>query len=251
MRHVRPGGQPVAPEPFTGFRPDALRFFRTLKRRNTRPWFEANRAVYELEVKRPLQALVEELDIAFARFAPEIVGDPRRSMFRIHRDVRFSTDKSPYKTHAACWFYHADAGRGVGGETEGGAGFYFQLAPGESFLGAGIWMPPRASLARIRDAIVADQAGFEEVVLSPRSRRRYGRLDEEAMLTRLPRGFAQGHPATRWLRYQSFTVGRGLGDREALSPRLATVLGRDFEALTPFVRWLNAALGFRSATRRL
>jgi uncharacterized protein (TIGR02453 family) len=245
------GGRTAATEPFTGFRPRALRFFRALTRRNRKPWFEANRAVYELEVRRPLLALVEELDVALARFAPEIVGDPRRSVFRIHRDVRFSKDKSPYKTHAACWFYHADAGRGVGGEAEGGAGFYFQLAPGASLLGAGIWMPPRRSLSRLREAIVEDQEGFETILHAPAFRRRYGRLDEEAMLRRLPRGFAEGHAAARWLRYQSFTVGRSLTDREVLSPRLGPALARDFAALTPFVRWLNAALGFRIATSRV
>lgn len=245
------GGRTAANEPFTGFRPGALRFFRGLKRRNTKPWFEANRAVYDLEIKRPLQTLVEELDIALAGFAPEILGDPRRSVFRLHRDVRFSKDKSPYKTHAACWFYHADAGRGVGGEVEGGAGFYFQLAPGDSLLGAGIWMPPRPSLNRLRAAIVEDQERFEAILRGPAFRRRYGGLDEEAMLRRLPRGFPEGHPAARWLRYQSFTVGRTLSDRAVLSPRLGAVLARDFAALTPFVRWLNAALGFRTAASRV
>jgi uncharacterized protein (TIGR02453 family) len=236
---------------FTGFRPQALSFFRQLKRRNTRSWFDAHRAVYEQEVRQPLAALVEELDIALARLAPEIVGDPRRSIFRIHRDVRFAKDKSPYKTHAACWLYHVDAGRGVGGEAQGGAGFYFQLAPGDSLLGAGIWMPPRATLTRIREALAEAPERFESVVEARGFRRRFGALDDEAMLKRLPRGYADTHPAARWLRYQSFTAGRPLSEREALSPRLASTLARDFAALTPFVRWLNGALGFQSLERRL
>ena len=236
---------------FSRFRPAALGFFRQLRRHNTRPWFEAHRASYELEVKGPLQALVEEVDVALARSCPEVVGDPRRSVFRIHRDVRFSKDKSPYKTHAAAWFYHRDAGRGVGGEAEGGAGFYFHLEPGASQLGAGIWMPPRPTVTRIREALTDDLAGFERIVLAPVFRRRYGGLDSEAMLTRLPRGFAEDHPARRWLRYQSFTVGRMLSDREARSRRLPAMLARDFAALTPLVRWLNRALGLRTLTRRV
>ena len=85
-----------------------------------------------------MAALVEEMDVRLAELAPEIVGDPKRSIFRIHRDVRFSNDKSPYKTNAACWFYHMDAGRGVGGDApHGGAGFYFHLEPGESCWAAG------------------------------------------------------------------------------------------------------------------
>jgi uncharacterized protein (TIGR02453 family) len=236
---------------FAGFRPNALSFFRQLKRKNTRAWFEANRATYETEVRRPLQALVEEVDVALARIAPEILGDPRRSLFRIHRDVRFSRDKSPYKTHAACWFYHVDAGRGVGGEAEGGAGFYFHLAPDECLIGAGIWMPPRPALLRIRDAIAEAPREFESIVLSPRLRRRYGSLDEETMLRRMPRGFEESHPAARWLRYQSFTMGRTLARPEVLSPRLPQSLARDYAALTPLVRWLNRALGLRTLDRRL
>jgi len=80
-----------------------------------------------------MRELIEEMDVRLARFAPEIVGDPRRSMFRIYRDMRFSKDKSPYKTHVACWFYHRDADSGVGGDAEGGgAGFYAHIEPGGS-----------------------------------------------------------------------------------------------------------------------
>src|SRR5512133_4044634 len=86
------------------FSPAALRFFRQLARHNDKPWFEANREIYEQEVRAPMRELIEEMDVRFARFAPEIGGDPKRSMFRINRDIRFSKDTSPYKTHAACWF---------------------------------------------------------------------------------------------------------------------------------------------------
>ncbi|PYO44575.1 MAG: TIGR02453 family protein, partial [Gemmatimonadetes bacterium] len=105
-----------------------LTFLRSLKRHNNRPWFEAHRAEYEAAVKQPMHALIEEMDVRLARLAPEIVGDAKRSMFRIYRDIRFSADKSPYKTHASCWFYHRDGSRAVGREAAGGgAGFYFQI----------------------------------------------------------------------------------------------------------------------------
>jgi uncharacterized protein (TIGR02453 family) len=250
-RSSRGAVAPASPSGFAGFRPAAVRFLKQLRRNNRREWFEEHRAHYESELREPMKALVEEVDVRLASFAPEITGDPRRSMFRIHRDVRFSRDKSPYKTHAACWFYHVDAGRGVGGETEGGAGFYFHLEPDQYLIGAGIWMPPKASLSKIRDALSDDVAGFERIVLAPGFRRRYGSLDDEGMLTRLPRGFSESHPAARWLRYPSFTVGRLLRESEALSPRLATTLARDFTTLTPFIRWINGALGFRAFDRRV
>lgn len=237
---------------FDGFRPAAMTFLRRLARNNNRAWFENHRPDYEQHVRLPLRSLVEEMDVRFARIAPEITGDPRRSVFRIHRDVRFSRDKSPYKTHASCWFYHRDAGRQVGQEADAGsAGFYFQFSPTESFLGGGIWMPPRGSLARIRDALAEEPEGFSRAVTSPAIRRRFGGLDQEAMLKRLPRGFEPGHPAERWLRYQSFTLGRELSPDEALSPRLADLLERDFARLVPLVRWLNRALGYLPAESRL
>lgn len=236
---------------FTAFRPQALAFLRQLKRRNTREWFEGNRDSYERHVRSPLRALVEELDIRFARLAPEIVGDPKRSIFRIHRDVRFSRDKSPYKTHAACWFYHRDAGRGVGSQTQGGAGFYFHLAPEGSFVGGGLWMPPRESLVKIRETLDQSPESLRRIVAAPGFRRRFGDLDTDSMLKRLPRGFAPGHPAESWLRLQSFTAGRPLTRREVLSMRLPHILIREYAALVPLVRWLNAAVGYLPASRRM
>jgi uncharacterized protein (TIGR02453 family) len=172
-------------------------------------------------------------------------------MFRINRDIRFSKDKSPYKTHAACWFRHQGASHKVGGEAqEGSAGLYFHLQPGKSFVGAGIWMPPRPALDKIRDAIAEDPKGFARIIENPRARRRFGVMDDEAMLKRMPRGFADDHPAARWLRYQSFTIGRELGDMQVLGPKLPKLLESDFTLMMPLVRWLNRALGLKPATAR-
>jgi uncharacterized protein (TIGR02453 family) len=238
------------PTEFTGFRPGAVGFLRRLARHNTRDWFEWHRAEYELEVRDPLRALVEEMDVRLARIAPELVGDPRRSIFRIHRDVRFSNDKSPYKTNAACQFYHRDAGRGAGQDAEGaGAGLYFQLADGECFVAGGIWMPARPALDKIRQAVVEDPAALERLVAAPAFRRRFKAITQEAMLTRLPRGYAEG-PGARWLRYKSFTAYRSLTEREVHSARLPATLERDFLALVPLVRWLNQAIGYQPATGR-
>jgi|SRR5690242_4827237 len=234
--------------PFTAA---TLRFFKELKRHNAKPWFEAHRAEYEQGVRAPMRALIEEMDVRFARFSPEITGDPKRSMFRINRDIRFSKDKSPYKTNAACWFWHRDADPRVGDSAEGGgAGFYFHLQPGTSFTGAGIWMPPRPLLAKIRDAIAEDPREFARVVEHPGFVRRFGGLDDEATLKRMPRGFPDTHPAARWLKFQSFVAGRALGDRQITSARLPQLLEEDFKRLLPLVRWLNGALGLKAATRR-
>jgi uncharacterized protein (TIGR02453 family) len=228
-----------------------LRFLRGLARHNEKRWFEAHRAEYESAVRVPLRALVEDVDVRLARLAPEIVGDPKHSIFRIHRDIRFSADKAPYKTHAACWFYHRDASHKVGQESHGGgAGFYFHVQPGGSFIGGGLWMPPREALGRVRDAIAAAPARFARTVTGPALRRRFGDLDDEAVLTRVPRGYPPDHPAAHWLRYRSFILGRPLGDRDVTGTRLLALIEADFALVLPLVRWINGALGLRPAQRR-
>jgi len=230
--------------PTPTFGPGALRFLRALARNNRKPWFEANRERYERELRAPMRALIEEMDTRFGRFAPEITGDPRRSMFRIHRDVRFSRDKSPYKTHAACWFHHRDATRQVGQESESGsAGFYFHLQPDQCFLGAGLWMPPRGQLGKIRDAMAEKPAAFLRIVNDRTLSRRYGGLDDDAVLKRMPRGYPDDHPVAGWLKYQSFTMGRSITDAQATGRALPKLLEQDYERLLPLVRWLNGALG--------
>ena len=237
----------------TPFSPAYFQFFRELAAHNDKPWFEANRPTYQAEVLGPLKLLAEELDVRFARLAPEFVAPPRHALFRIHRDVRFSKDKSPYKTHAALWAFHRDAGRGVGRDAHGGAGFYFHIEPGASLVAGGFWMPPRPLLGRIRERIVDEQRGFEKLVRAPAFTRRFGALSEDdpgVRLTRVPRGFAPDHPAAHWLRFNSFTAHRRLTDAEVLSPRLVDAIMKDYAALLPLVRWLNATLGYPPATAR-
>jgi len=228
----------------------ALRFFRELARHNEKAWFEAHREEYESEVRQPMRKLIEDLDTRFAEFAPEIGGDSKRSMFRINRDIRFSKDKSPYKTHAACWFHHRNAARSVGSEADAGsAGFYFHLEPGgRSMIGAGLWMPPRPQLNKLRDAIAKDAKGFDRLARS--IPRRFGGLDDEGSLKRMPRGYAEDHPAAKWLRFQSFTSGRTLTDAQVTNASLVSLLAREYAALLPLVRWLNGALSFGPAARR-
>ena len=233
------------------FTPASLTFLRGLARNNRRDWFEAHRADYEAAILKPMRAFVEEMDVRLARLAPEIVGDPRRSLFRIYRDVRFSKDKSPYKTHAACWFFHRDASHRVGQESHGGgAGWYFHVQPGSSLDAGGIWMPPREALGKIRDALAAKPAVVKKILAAPALRRRFGPLDDEAVLTRVPRGYPPDHPAADLLRHQSFTVSRTFDDAQITSARLAQTVADDFAVMLPLVRWINAALGLKPAARR-
>jgi uncharacterized protein (TIGR02453 family) len=239
---------PVRLTEFVGFRPPAFRFLRDLARNNRREWFEANRETYETELQQPLLALLDELDVRLASLAPELMVDSKRSIFRIYRDVRFSKDKSPYKTHVAFWVSHRALGSGGGPAVHGGAGLYFHLEPGASIVAAGMWMPPTPALARIREALDTDLRGFEAArrVLRPT----FGELSDEAVLQRPPRGYDADHPAARWLRHRSFTVSRPVAMTDLRHPALPDKLARAYKPAIPFVRWLNAALGLPPATRR-
>jgi uncharacterized protein (DUF2461 family) len=112
-------------------------------------------------------------------------------------------------------------------------------------------MPARAALDRIREAIADAPDDFEGLLGAPAFRRRFRKLDREALLKRMPRGFGETHPAAGWLRYRSFTATRMMTEREIESRRLTAILARDFEALVPLVRWLNAAIGYRPLERRV
>jgi len=227
------------------FTPVSHRFLRGLARNNNKPWFESHRDEYEQSLREPMRELISEMDARFSTFAPEICGDPKRSMFRINRDIRFSKDQSPYKTRVACWFFHRRAAHNVGTEAEGGsAGFYFHLEPGKSLVGAGLWMPPRPQLNRLRDSIAEDPAIFDRMARG--LVKRFGGLDDDAVLKRMPQGYSETHPGAKWLRYQSFTAGRGITDTQVVGGRLPVILSQEFERLLPLVRWLNGALGFRA-----
>ena len=236
---------------FAGFPPAAFRFLHDLAGNNEKAWFEAHRDVYERELREPMRSLVAALDARLATIAPEIVGDPKRSLFRIHRDVRFSKNKQPYKTNAGAWLYHRDAGRKVGTLGEGGgAGFYFHIAPDGCFMAGGIWMPARPALLRIRRAIAAEPAALAKLTSAAAFRRRFDGLSQDAKLQRVPRDFPADHPAAEWLKLQSFTAHAPIEPKTVTSPRLVDRLCKDFELLVPLVRWLNRALGYQPAKAR-
>ncbi|HYW51921.1 MAG TPA: DUF2461 domain-containing protein [Gemmatimonadaceae bacterium] len=255
MSAARKGGArgvtSVQQEEFSGFPTAAFTFLKQLADNNERDWFEARRETYEQSLRVPMRALIEEMDARLATFAPEIIGTVKGSMFRIHRDVRFSKDKSPYKTNAACWFFHRDSRGTVGQDAvHGGAGLYFQLEPRACFAGGGVWMPPAPVLKRVRTALDVGHEEFESIVSAKAFRKTFGALDTEAMLKRMPRGFDAEHPAATWLRHQSFTAGCALTQSEVTSARLADRLEEIFRTITPLVRWLNTAMGFRPHTSR-
>ena len=241
----------IVEQEFSGFSTKAFAFLKGLAEHNDREWFEARRDTYEETLRAPMKALIEEMDARLATFAPEITGTVKGSMFRIHRDVRFSRNKAPYKTNAACWFFHRDSRGTVGQDAvHGGAGMYFHLEPRACLAGGGIWMPPAPALKRVRAALDVGHEEFQSIVHAKPFKQRFGAMETEAMLKRMPRGFAMDHPAGEWLRYQSLRAGCALTQAEVTSATLPDRLEEIFRTIVPLVRWLNSAMGFRPHASR-
>jgi uncharacterized protein (TIGR02453 family) len=236
----------VATPPFTGFRPEAIQFLVDLAANNERAWFQPRKAEYERLLKEPLEALCVALDDEFRARDLPLRADPGRSPFRIYRDVRFSKDKSPYKTHVAASFGWAGDGDGEGSgrshtETVHASGGYFHLQPGEIYVGGGVWHPETSWLAAFRQGLVSDLDGFRTLVDEPRFRTTFGTVgDDGESLKRMPLGYPADHPAADLLRLKNVTFGRRLADSDATSPELPVVIADSFAIATPLMRYLAA-----------
>ena len=217
------------------FSKKTLAFLRALKRNNDREWFRARKGEYETHVRAPMIAVLERLAGDFRRFAPELVSEPRVSLFRIYRDTRFSGDKTPLKTSAGARFPSRQFPKGEG------AGLYFEIAPQWVWIGGGLYMPSSADLRRIRERIADDHRALHRITTSAAFKKAVGQLEGE-QLTRVPRGYLSDHPAADYLRYKQFLAGREYPAEFALSERFYPELVQVFRAIVPLVRFLNDAL---------
>jgi uncharacterized protein (TIGR02453 family) len=219
---------------FAGFQPGALAFFRELQDNNDPAWFKPRKALYETEVLAPFRELIATVGERMGRAGLPLIGDPRRGIFRIYRDVRFSPDKRLYKTHAGAVLTRS------GGRREPGV-LYIHVAPGESMVAAGFWHPEPALLARLRRAVLADPDGFLAI---------YGSLaksgcplSSDDKLNRPPRGFemAKGTPVAEYVCWKSFTAHRMLSDADVQSPELVDRIVDFAHAALPLLEWGWAA----------
>lgn len=225
------------------FPADALVFLRALKRNNTREWFTQHKERYEASVKAPLIAVIDQLGRDFVTLAPELVATPKASLYRIHRDTRFSADKTPYKTHAAAVFPHHALPR------HEGAALYLEVSPDGVLIGGGLYAPEPAQLLRLREHIAAHHRQLASIVAAPGFKRAVGSL-EGASLTRVPRGFPADHPAAPFLKLKQFLVGRRDAADLASSARFYPTVLRTFREIVPLIRFLNTGLTARSADDR-
>jgi len=219
----------------THFSNEALKFLRGLKKNNDREWFDARKTVYEKELKAPLLALIDEINKAMVEFSPEHVRPAQKIMMRIYRDIRFSADKSPYKTRVAAWW----AREGL--EKTSGGGFYFHVSATEVTVAAGVYMPEREQLLAIRRYLAEHYAEFERLM---KGRKLRSLMDENdgVALTRAPKGFPEDHPAIDLLKNKQWGVSTRLPAERALKASLVKDVVERFRVSAPVIAMLNEPL---------
>ncbi len=221
------------------FTPATTAFLGQLARHNDRAWFKTNQERYEAQVRRPALQFILDVAPHLQRVSPHLVCDPRPvggSLFRVQRDVRFSTDKRPYKTHLGIHFRH-DAGKDVHAP-----GIYLHIEPGEAFVACGVWRPDAASLLKIRTAIAASPAEWKRVRQSKRFTSVYAL--EGDTLQRPPRGFDPRHPWIEDLKRKDFVGVAGLETNAFAQPDFLRRFVALCQAADPLQRFLCKALGF-------
>ncbi|MFL2433738.1 DUF2461 domain-containing protein [bacterium] len=217
------------------FSSKTLSFLCSLKRHNDREWFKANRERYETDVRQPMITFVERMESDLLDFAPELIANPKKSIYRIYRDTRFSGDKTPYKTHIAAIFPHRDLPKHESG------GLYLHVAHDHVFVGGGLYRPTPQQLYRLREHIASHVDELQEIVTHSNFQKQFGELQGER-LKRVPRGFDPQHPAAAYLKHKQLLAGVQRPASFATSPRLYSSVLRLFKRLAPMIHFINQPL---------
>lgn len=214
-----------------------LQFLKDLKKNNNKPWFDANRKRYEA-AKADVAAFVQSIIETHAKKDPSIAHlQAKDCMFRINRDVRFSKDKSPYKTNIGAFI-------NPGGKKATTAGYYLHIEPGQCFAGGGMYMPMPDELKKVRQEIDYNFADFKKIIQSKKFKTVYGDLDRSAeyLLSRVPKGYEPDHAAADYLKLKSFVAVVTIKDGDVTAPAYKKQILTAFEALQPLNKFLNEAV---------
>ncbi len=214
-----------------------IQFLRQLKKNNSKEWFDKNRPLYE-SAKTDFAAFIDSLIKMHSKNDEEIATlEGKNCTFRINRDVRFSKNKSPYKTNMG-------ASLNRGGKKSAYAGYYFHLEPGGSFAGGGIWMPEAGDLKKIRQEIDYNWEEFRGIITGKKFKSVYGKLDESAefKLSRPPKGYDEENPAIEVLKLKSYIAMIPLKDEDLTAKTLFKKVTDAFSALQPLLVFLNRAI---------
>lgn len=211
-----------------------LTFLKNLKKNNNRDWFNENKSKYE-EARTNFEELISELVNQIAKFDPPVGNvNPRKAIFRIYRDTRFSKDKTPYKINLGAHLSPHAA------QLHDRAGYYIHIEPGKSFLAGGAYLPPSDWLNAIRYEINRNSKEFKKIINGKTFRTYFGELEGEKLKT-APKDYPIDHPEIELLKFKSFLAVHKLTDKEVLSPKFINHTVKLFKALNPFDNFLNAA----------
>ena len=215
-----------------------LKFLKELKKNNNKPWFDKNRKAYE-SAKADFAVFMQKLiDLHSKRDSSIKNLVAKDCMFRINRDIRFSKDKSPYKTN-----FGASINKG-GRKAMNSAGYYFHLEPGSCFVGGGLYQPMPEELKKVRQEIDYNFAELKKIIGSKKFKSIYGDLDKSAefLLSRVPKGYEPGNPAAEYLRLKSYIAMIKLKDADLTSNNVLKKTVEAFEALQPLIEFINKSI---------
>lgn len=214
---------------------ETIKFLEDLKKNNDREWFEANRKSYEAAHQDFIQ-FVSALIQRVGKWEEGIKKQNAKDcIFRIYRDVRFSKNKDPYKTHFGAWM-------NARGKKSESAGYYFHLEPGNTFLAGGVYMPPAAELKAIRQEIDYNLDDFESILNDKDFKKYFGTLGGDKLKT-APKDYPKDHPGIEWLKHKDFIMEHHFTGDEVLADDLAEKCEQIFKAMVPLNTFMNEALG--------
>lgn len=217
--------------------PQTLKFLSQLKKNNNKPWFDSHRAQYEasrIDFSNFIQLVID----AVQKSDTTITGlTAKECQFRINRDVRFSKDKRPYKENFGAFICR-------GGKKSIYAGYYFHLAPGNSFLGGGLWMPEPVNLKKVRQEIDYNWEEFQSIIKNKNFKKIYSDLLKtgDISLSRMPKGYEEENPASDYLKLKSLIAETKVADEDLTKSALHKKTVTAFEALQPFSKFINRSL---------
>lgn len=220
------------------FNDASYKFLRGLARHNDKAWFAEHKQQYEDHVRQPFLRLITDLQPDLTEVSAHFRADPRTvggSLFRIYRDSRFSNDKTPYKTWQGARLFHERR------KEVPAPSYYIHLAPGENFIGAGIWHPEPDTQRKLRQFIFDNPGSWKAAAHAPAVRKRYD-FETSEKLVRPPRGFPADFEFIDDLKHRNWVLWRAIDDDTMTGPRLRQTLAKDLAALAPFVDYLCAAL---------
>ena len=215
---------------------ELFKFLKELRENNDREWFKANKDRYDALNKEYVE-VVEKLIAGISTFDPEIAGlDAKSCVYRIYRDVRFSNDKTPYKTHFGAYM------TGCGGRTSPYGGYYLHIEPGNALVSGGVWCPSPAMLKKLRQDIYNNMEEFTGILENKEFKDIYGELEGE-VLKRMPDGFPKDYEYDYILKHKSFIVSSNKPEKFFYSKDWVDEVVENFRILYPFNKFLNYTIG--------